>query len=100
IARGLSQSTIETFGIGYCAQGTLAGWIAIPIHNAAGQIVAYAGRWPGKPTDGQAKYKLPTGFRKSLELFNLHRACAADARLPLVVVEGFFGLHACLAGGP
>ena len=99
IARGLSQRTIETFGIGYCAQGTLAGWIAIPIHNAAGQIVAYAGRWPGKPTDGQPKYKLPKGFRKSLELFNLHRACSADARLPLVVVEGFFGcMHIWQAG--
>ena len=90
-ARGLSQETIQTFGVGYCSHGLLAGWITIPIHNPAGQLVAYAGRWPGEPPDGQPRYRLPKGFRKSLELFNLHRAKSADARLPLVVVEGFFG---------
>ena len=90
-ARGLSQETIQTFGVGYCSRGVFAGWIAIPIHNPAGQLVAYAGRWPGEPPDGQPRYRLPKGFRKSLELFNLHRAKSADARLPLVVVEGFFG---------
>src|ERR1043166_745619 len=88
--RGLSRETIETFELGYCARGILAGWIAIPIHNACGELIAYAGRWPGTPPDGRARYMLPKGFRKSLELFNLHRAAAADARLPLVVVEGFF----------
>lgn len=88
--RGLSRETIEAFGVGYCHRGILAGWIAIPIHNAAGELIAYAGRWPGTPPDGRARYLLPKGFRKSLELFNLHRATTADARLPLVVVEGFF----------
>jgi len=99
IARGLSKNTIETFGLGYCAEGTMAGWIAIPIHNTTGQIVAYAGRWPGNTANGLPKYKLPKGFRKSLELFNLHRAGAADSKLPLVVVEGFFGcMHIWQAG--
>lgn len=89
--RGLSDATIRTFGLGLCSHGTLNGWIAIPIHNAAGQIVAYAGRWPGKPQSGEPKYRLPRGFRKSLELFNQHRAAQVDANEPLVVVEGFFG---------
>ena len=31
------------------------------------------------------------GFRKSLELFNQHRAASEDSCEPLVVVEGFFG---------
>lgn len=88
--RRLSRDTIETFGLGYCPRGWLAGWIVIPIHNSAGQLIAYAGRWPGKPPEGNSRYMLPKGFRKSLELFNLHRASTADARLPLVVVEGFF----------
>jgi DNA primase len=87
--RGLSKETIATFGVGYCSIGMLAGWIAIPIHNPTGQLVAYAGRWPGEPSNDQ-RYKLPKGFRKSLELYNVHRASTADARLPLVVVEGFF----------
>jgi DNA primase len=64
--------------------------IAIPIHNAKGEVVAYAGRWPGNPPDGTPKYRLPTGFRKGLELFNLDRAIQEPADKPLVIVEGFF----------
>jgi DNA primase len=86
--RGLSPDTIQTFGLGFCSKGLLKDRIAIPIHNAAGQLVAYAGRWPG-PTEGE-KYRLPKGFKKSLELFNLHRALAEPADRPFVVVEGFF----------
>ena len=69
----------------------LRGWIAIPIHNAKGQMIAYAGRWPGTPPEEQPKYRLPRGFRKSLELFNQHRAVQESPAEPLVVVEGFFG---------
>jgi DNA primase len=48
------------------------------------------GRWPGNPPDGTPKYKLPTGFRKGLELFNLDRAVKEPLDKPLVIVEGFF----------
>ena len=89
--RGLSPETIAMFGVGYCSRGMLTGWIAIPIHNVEGKLVAYAGRWPGDPPERTPKYRLPRGFRKSLELFNLHRAMMTDAGQPLVVVEGFFG---------
>ncbi len=88
--RGLTAEAIQTFGLGFCAKGLLTGRIAIPIHNAKGQLVAYAGRWPGLPPEGKEKYKLPQGFKKSLELFSLHRALAQPADEPLVVVEGFF----------
>jgi DNA primase len=69
----------------------MAGRIAIPIHNAEGKLVAYAGRWVGTPDtlpEGKGKYELPAGFHKELELFNLHRV--AHCR-HLVVVEGYFG---------
>jgi DNA primase len=89
--RGLNETTIREFGLGHCQHGTLTGWIAIPIHDARGQLVAYAGRWPGKPAPGEPKYRLPRGFRKSLELFNQHRTAQVDRTEPLVVVEGFFG---------
>ena len=92
--RGLLPETLTEFGIGICAHGTLRGWVAIPIHDRHGRIVAYAGRWPGKPAGHLPKYKQPRGFRKALELFNQHRAIQADSAEPLVVVEGFFG---CLA---
>jgi DNA primase len=88
--RGLTPETIVDFGVGFCAKGMMAGRIAIPIHNREGGVVAYAGRWPGEPTEDSPKYKLPQGFKKSLELFNIDRAVKESPDRPLVIVEGFF----------
>ena len=88
--RGLTQETIVDFGVGYCVKGMMAERIAIPIHNLDGGVVAYCGRWPGEPAADVPKYKLPPGFRKSLELFNIDRAVKELAEKPLVIVEGFF----------
>jgi DNA primase len=69
----------------------MQGRVAIPIENAEGELVAYAGRWVGADAElpeGEEKYKLPKGFQKGLELFNLHRVKHCRH---LVVVEGFFG---------
>jgi DNA primase len=90
IERGLTLETIVDFGAGYCAKGMMADRIAIPIHNPEGQIVAYAGRWPGEPAEDTPKYKLPQGLRKSLELFNIDRAIKEPPDRPLIIVEGFF----------
>jgi DNA primase len=90
VERGLTPETIADFGIGFCAKGIMAERIAIPIRNPEGSIVAYAGRLPGEPTDDAPKYKLPPGFRKSQELFNLDRASTEPKEMPLVIVEGFF----------
>jgi DNA primase len=90
--RGLTDETIAQFGVGYHAgRGIMHGRVVIPIHNAAGELIAYAGRWPGNAgwPAGEEKYKLPPGFHKSLVLFNLHRA-RAHAVDGLIVVEGFF----------
>lgn len=90
--RKLSQATAEHFGIGYCARGILAGCIGIPIHDEAGQLVAYAGRRLkfADATD-LGKYRFPKGFHKDRVLYNLHRALpAADGEYGLVIVEGFF----------
>ena len=88
--RGLTPETIAEFGLGYCAKGMMAERIAIPIHNVDGKVVAYAGRIPGEPAGDIAKYKLPQGFRKSLELFNIDRAIKEPPEMPLILVEGFF----------
>jgi DNA primase len=88
--RGLTLETIVDFGIGFCAKGMMADRIAIPIHSPEGAVVAYAGRFPGEPDEGTPKYKLPQGFRKSLEIYNLDRAIKEPADQPLVIVEGFF----------
>src|SRR4051812_14437308 len=89
--RGIAPGLVDTFGLGFCNRGSMAGRVCIPIHDAQGQIVAYAGRWVGPKEDlpeGKGKYELPAGFRKDLELFNLHRVKHCKH---LVVVEGYFG---------
>jgi DNA primase len=88
--RGLTEATIDVFGLGYHAgKGIMQGRVLIPIHNEAGELVAYAGRTPGDPPEGEGKYRFPPNFHKSLVLFNLHRA-REHAQEGLIVVEGFF----------
>jgi DNA primase len=89
--RGLRAATIDAFGLGYHAgKGIMHGRVVIPIHNEHGELVAYAGRWPGDDLpSGSGKYTFPPNFRKSLVLFNLHRA-REHATEGLIVVEGFF----------
>lgn len=88
--RGLSKETVMAFGLGHCKKGILTERIAIPIHNLDGQLVAYIGRWPGIPPEGKEKYKFPEGFRKSLEIFNAHRAIKESSTEPLIVVQSVF----------
>jgi DNA primase len=91
--RGLTLETIIDFGLGYFTgeKGMMVGHIVIPINNVKGEVVAYAGRWPGEPPDKDTpKYKLPPNFKKMQELFNLDRASKEPADKPLVIVEGFF----------
>jgi DNA primase len=90
--RGLSVDTIATFGLGYYGgKGTMSGRIVIPIHNERGELIAYAGRWPGDEgwPEGEEKFKLPKGFAKKRILYNWHRA-KEHAAEGLIVVEGYF----------
>jgi DNA primase len=85
--RGIEQATAVEFGVGmYLGPGLMSGRIVIPIGNERGEIVAYAGRAWG---DQLPKYKLPAGFQKGWELFNLHRALATRQKT-VIVVEGYF----------
>jgi len=42
--RRLTPSTISHFGLGFCKRRLMAGRIAIPLHDAQGQLIGYAGR--------------------------------------------------------
>jgi len=84
--RGINPETAQHFGIGlFLGKGSMVGRIVIPIHNEDGVLVAYAGRGLDQ---AQPKYRFPARFRKSLVLFNLHRAIHHGKRV--VIVEGFF----------
>jgi DNA primase len=85
--RGISTETAEHFGTGiFSGKGSMSGRCVIPIHNERGELMAYAGR----SIDGsEPRYKLPAGFRKSQEVYNLHRAIQTDQK-GFIVVEGFF----------
>jgi DNA primase len=87
VQRGIDPATATEFGVGfYPGPGLMSGRIVIPIRNLHGQLVAYAGR---ALDDRPPKYKLPTGFRKALEMFNMHRAVALGGKT-VIVVEGYF----------
>jgi len=88
--RGLKEETIEEFGLGFCKKGLMKGRIVIPIHNENGELVAYVGRYPGDPPEGESKYKFPTKFKKSLVVFNLNRVKNGVQDKGLILVEGFF----------
>src|SRR5205823_6381798 len=80
--------TAEYFGAGFFpGRGTMSGRVVIPISNERGELVAYAGR---AIDDTEPKYKLPTGFKKSEVLFNLHRVRQDENARSVIIVEGFF----------
>jgi DNA primase len=84
-ARGISRGTAEAFGVGFFpGKGSMAGRCVIPIADQGGEVVAYAGR---SIDNTEPRYKFPAGFRKSRELFNLHRV---KGELRVIIVEGFF----------
>jgi DNA primase len=86
--RGISRETAKTFGIGaFSGRGLMSGRVVVPIHDHAGELVAYAGR---SLKGEEPRYLFPCGFRKSQVLFNLHRLADCDRHSPVIVVEGFF----------
>ena len=55
---------------------------------------------PGGRRTAEPKYKLPAGFHKSREPFNVHRAVATGSKT-VIMVEGYFDcLHVHQAGFP
>jgi DNA primase len=92
--RGVTEEIAKTLGVGFFAgKGSMHDRIVFPIHNANGELVAYAGR----SIDGsEPRYKFPAGFHKSLELYNLHRV---KAELSVVLVEGFFDCMKVIQAG-
>lgn len=94
--RNLSNSIIETFGLGVADRGMMKDRLAIPIHNENGELIAYAGRYAKTDVPkGTAKYLLPEGFTKQSVLYNLHRLSLLPdgrQRQRVYVVESYFSV--------
>ena len=84
---------VKKYGVGWCKTGLMAGRVVFPIHNVRGELVAYAGRaLTEKDEQQRGKYLFPSGFNKSLELWNFHRVKDKNKLVRdfgLIVVEGF-----------
>ena len=93
--RGIDRAAIERFGLGRASakSKTIGGRLAIPIHNAAGSLVAYCGRFVGNDVPKDVpKYVFPKGFHKELEVFNLHRVSPESPSKAVVIVESFLSV--------
>ena len=88
----VKPETAEFFGLGFCSAGSMKSRVVIPIHNEAGELVAYTGRAVDVETEKEeGKYRLPKDFKKGRVLFNLHRVLEAVRQgEALILVEGFF----------
>lgn len=98
LSRGFTRETIARFGLGYCSRGMLKGRVAIPLHDATGKLIGYAGRVVDDATinEDNPRYRFPGErkrdgqafeFRKTLFLYNGHRIPAPVD--DLIIVEGF-----------
>jgi DNA primase len=96
--RGFKLETVVHFGLGFCSRGMLKDRIAIPLHNAEGKLVGYAGRVidDGAITEDNPRYRFPGArerdgkifeFRKTLFLYNGFRF--KNPLDDLIVVESF-----------
>lgn len=87
-SRNISFETAKYFDMGFCNLGLMKNRIAIPIHDNAGSLVAYAGR---AVDNSIPKYLFPHKFHKSAFLFNFHRvADSIHNNSKIFIVEGFF----------
>ena len=68
---GLDAETCHYFGAGYAPKGIMRGRLAIPVHDAVGELVAYCGR--SVKSDQSPVLTFPKGFNPSHYRFNLHR---------------------------
>ncbi|MBV6415412.1 MAG: DNA primase [Xanthomonadales bacterium] len=99
LERGFGTEVISTFGLGVARKGMMKDRVAIPIHDAKGSLIAYAGRivddarisadcprylFPGDREKDGIRYV----FRKSELLYNAHRVKALGRR-GVIVVESY-----------
>lgn len=90
---GVLPEAIKEFGLGFCSKGMMGGRIVFPIRNPQGELIGYAGRWPGDaPPEGQPLWRYPKGLDLAQVVYPAERLAGTEpgrvllARDPLQVV--------------
>ena len=106
--REFDAKTIKHFGLGYCSKGMFAGRIAIPLHNATGGLIGYAGQltdefdvspespgvlWPSERERNGVKHMFDR------ELFVYHGHSIKKPASELVVVQDFHAVWRVFQSG-
>jgi DNA primase len=95
--RGFTPETIAHFGLGFCSRGMLQGRIAIPLHDATGCLIGYAGRLvdDSSVSEHKPKYLFPGSRERDGKTFEFHKSLflyngfAVGKVKNLIIVEGF-----------
>lgn len=104
---GLLPETVAEFGLGFCSKGMMAGRICFPIRNAGGELVGYAGRWPGNDLpEGQPLWRYPKRLDLSQVVYPADRLQETQSGRELFAVDPLrtvlarqMGVHAYFAPG-
>lgn len=90
LTRGLHDSTLEQFELDCVGSpSVLKSRVLIPLHNAAGELTGYAGRWPADPVPKErSKYRF-VGEGEA-EPFNLHRVLQVGSSIPVLITTAPF----------
>jgi len=92
--RSITQAQKDRFGLGYCNRGIMKGRVCFPIYNVNNELIGYFGRWAEKELpEKTTRYRIPKGFNKSIELYNLNRLIDSKIDMThLIIVEGFWSV--------
>jgi len=69
----VTEETARFLGLGWANKGIMRGTVAVPLHDPDGTLIAYVGL--------EEPYRLPSGFSRTLHIFNAHRVMAGEAYL-------------------
>lgn len=88
-ALGVKAATADHFGAGYASKGILRGFLALPIHDRSGNLVAYCGR---AVKESQPNLMFPNNFNNWEIIFNAHQTTEGELYLvrdPLEVLMAY-----------
>lgn len=89
--RGLSDEALDHFRIAYCAEGELAGRVAVPLYDLEGRLVGLTGRRVGNDVTKPKFYHVPSGLNMGGFMpFAKNNEKEILAKDEIVVVEGIF----------